>query len=198
MDCTVQEINIHKQMLINLVNKIINTQIINEEISINNEIKKESECLNSLLNIKQNYLMNQFNQNNFNNLILQQNQVMFPPSPIIPVNINLFNQEQPQMFRKINSFNNFGNFSNKDNGAGDYYNCIFKKVNGKIFTLICKPNEKVEDVIKKYREKAQDYEEQLFGVNGFDLRKKLNFTLEELCQYRCINPDTMLFSVGYI
>ena len=86
MDCTVQEINIHKQMLINLVNKIINTQIINEEISINNEIKKESECLNSLLNIKQNYLMNQFNQNNFNNLILQQNQVMFPPSPIIPVN----------------------------------------------------------------------------------------------------------------
>ena len=71
MDCTLQEINIHKQMLINLVNKIINTQIINEEISINNEIKKESECLNSLLNIKQNYLMNQFNQNNFNNLILQ-------------------------------------------------------------------------------------------------------------------------------
>ena len=44
MDCTLQEINIHKQMLINLVNKIINTQIINEEISINNEIKKESEC----------------------------------------------------------------------------------------------------------------------------------------------------------
>ena len=86
MDCTVQEINIHKQMLINLDNKLINTQIINEEISINNEIKKESECLNSLLNIKQNYLMNQFNQNNFNNLILQQNQVMFPPSPIIPVN----------------------------------------------------------------------------------------------------------------
>ena len=61
MDYTLQEICLHKQMLINLVNKLINTQLINEEISINNEIKKESEFLNSLLNIKQNNLMNQIN-----------------------------------------------------------------------------------------------------------------------------------------
>ena len=199
MDCTLQEINIHKQMLINLVNKIINTQIINEEISINNEIKKESECLNSLLNIKQNYLMNQINQNNFNNLILQQNQMMPLSSPIITVNKNPFNQNQPQMFQQINSFNNNGNFLNKDNGVIEYYNCIFKNPNDKIFALVCKPNEKVEDVIKKYREKAQDYEEKIFGINGYDLRKKLNYTLEKLCQeYRCINPDNMGFSVGYL
>ena len=155
--------------------------------------------LNSLLNIKQNYLMNQINQNNFNNLILQQNQMMSLPSPIITVNKNPFNQNQPQMFQQINSFNNNGNFLNKDNGVREYYNCIFKNPNGKIITLICKPNEKVEDVIKKYREKAQDYEEKIFGINGYDLRKKLNYTLEKLCQeYRCINPNNIYFSVGYI
>ena len=142
--------------------------------------------------------MNQFNQNNFNNLILQQNQMMFPPSPIITVNKNPFDQDQPQMFQQINSFNNNGNFLNKDNVVREYYNCIFKNPNGKIITLICKPNEKVEDVIKKYREKAQDYEEIIFGINGYDLRKKFNYTLEKLCkEYRCINPNNIYFSVGY-
>ena len=45
----------------NLINNLINTQLINEEIYINNEIKKESECLISLLNVKQNTLNNQIN-----------------------------------------------------------------------------------------------------------------------------------------
>ena len=38
--------------------RLINTLDINEEISINNEIKKETEILISLLNIKKNSLMN--------------------------------------------------------------------------------------------------------------------------------------------
>ena len=46
-------INKHKNKLMNLINNLINTQLINEEIYINNEIKTESECLTSLLNIKQ-------------------------------------------------------------------------------------------------------------------------------------------------
>ena len=48
-----EEINIHKNKLMTLINNLINTQLINEEIFINNEIKKESECLISLLNVKQ-------------------------------------------------------------------------------------------------------------------------------------------------
>ena len=57
-----------------LINNLINTKLVNEEIFINNEIKKESEFLNSLLNLKQNSLMNQ--NNNFNDMILQNNLMM--------------------------------------------------------------------------------------------------------------------------
>ena len=57
-----QEINIHKTKLMNLINNLINTQLINEEIFINNEIKKESENIVSLLNVKQNILMDQINK----------------------------------------------------------------------------------------------------------------------------------------
>ena len=62
MDPVQQEINIHKSKLLNLINNLNNTQSIDDEISINNDIKTESECLKSLLNIKQTNLMNQMNQ----------------------------------------------------------------------------------------------------------------------------------------
>ena len=72
MDTIQQNINLHKQTLLNLVNKLINTISINEEININVEIKKESEYLNSLLIIKQNNLLNQININNTNNLKIRE------------------------------------------------------------------------------------------------------------------------------
>ena len=53
-----QEINMHKNNLVTLINNLINTQLVNEEIFINNEIRKESEFLNSLLNQKKNCLIN--------------------------------------------------------------------------------------------------------------------------------------------
>ena len=56
--------------------RLINTLDINEEISINNEIKKETEILISLLNIKKNSLMNQMfpnNNMNFINPMMNQN-----------------------------------------------------------------------------------------------------------------------------
>ena len=53
------EINKHKTNIINLAMKLSNTFIINEEISINNEIKKETEFLESLLNIKKHQNMPQ-------------------------------------------------------------------------------------------------------------------------------------------
>ena len=45
MDPIQQEINIHKSRLFDLINSLINTQLIDNEISINNDIKTESECL---------------------------------------------------------------------------------------------------------------------------------------------------------
>ena len=196
MDCTLQEINVHKQMLINLVNKLINTQLINEEISINNEIKKESECLNSLFNIKQNNLMNQINQNNFNKLMFQQNQMMFPSPPIVPVNMNPFSPQKPKMFLNNNFQNNFENFSNKNNSVNDYYNCVFRLINGKCFVFVCKPSEKVVDVIEKYRERTKDYYNTKFLVDGNNLMNDLNLTLEKLCQkYLLIKSYNISISV---
>ena len=53
-------------------------QLIDDEISINNEIKTESECLKSLLFIK-NQQINSNNNLNFNPLIVQQNLQINPP-----------------------------------------------------------------------------------------------------------------------
>ena len=71
MDFTLIEINKHKNNINNLSTKLLNTFNINEEISINNEIKKEVEILVSLLNIKMNSIMAQ-NQQMIQNQIQQQ------------------------------------------------------------------------------------------------------------------------------
>ena len=71
MDFTLIEINKHKNNINNLSTKLLNTFNINEEISINNEIKKEAEILVSLLNIKMNSIMAQ-NQQMIQNQIQQQ------------------------------------------------------------------------------------------------------------------------------
>ena len=52
MDIKQTKINKHKINIINLAMKLSNTFNINEEISINNEIKKETEFLQTLLDIK--------------------------------------------------------------------------------------------------------------------------------------------------
>ena len=71
---TEQEIQKHKNKLNNLVYRLNNTHNIDEENSINNEIKNESEFLSSLLNIKRkelnpnNNMINKSNNNNINSI----------------------------------------------------------------------------------------------------------------------------------
>ena len=92
MDPVQQEINKHKSKLLNLINNLNNTQSIDDEISINNDIKTESECLKSLLNIKQTNLMNQMNQINQNN--------NFDANPFMIQPNNLFINQQQQMMQQ--------------------------------------------------------------------------------------------------
>ena len=66
------EINKHKTNICNLAMKLSNTFNIYEEISINNEIKKETEFLLSLLNIKQSEIIT-FNKNINNNMNFNMN-----------------------------------------------------------------------------------------------------------------------------
>ena len=72
MNYTLEEIKRHKIKINDLSNKLINTFDINEEIMINNEIKKETEFLLSLLNIKQNEIIT-FNNNINNNMNFNMN-----------------------------------------------------------------------------------------------------------------------------
>ena len=65
---TEEEIQNHKNKLKNLISKLINTHNIDEEVSINNEIKNETEFLSSLFKIKR----NDINQNKNNNMQMQQ------------------------------------------------------------------------------------------------------------------------------
>ena len=94
--------------------------------------------------------MNQ--NNNFNDMILQNNLMMnFQPN-IIPINV----QEQ-----QINQ-NNKNGFQNNCGENNRIINVRFIQETGKKFNIICKSNEKISDIIKKYREKANDYNENHF------------------------------------
>ena len=149
MDFIQQEIYIHKTKLLNLINNLINTQLIDDEISINNEIKTESECLKSILNIKQNNLMNQqinLNNNfNVNPFIIQPNLQM--NQPIINMN--------PIINNDINSFPN-----------DVLINVKFEPASGKKIIIHINSNEKTSELIKRYREKSKDFNNNLFLFNG--------------------------------
>ena len=157
MEQVLQEINKHKTKLISLINNLINTELINEEIFINNEIKKESEYLIPLLNVKQNILMNPINLNNNINF----NPLLFQPNPMMINNLAI-NQMQPQFI--INDFPN----KNVDNIKIINVH-LQNNVTGKITNLICNPNEIISEIIKRYREKSNDYEEIKLLCDGKDL-----------------------------
>ena len=185
MDNIQQEINIHKNKLMNLINNLINTQLISEEIFFNNEIKKESEFLISILNIKKNILMNQININNnmninFNPLINQLNPMMMN---VPGININ-----------QIQSNFISNNFINNNEG-GQIINVRFKNdLTGNGITLLCNPNEKISEIIKRYREKANDYEEHKFLINNKDLNLNPSLTLSEFGIFN--NHQILVFTFG--
>ena len=180
-----QEINIHKNKLMSLINNLINTQLISEEIFFNNEIKKESEFLISILNIKKNILMNQININNnmninFNPLINQLNPMMMN---VPGININ-----------QIQSNFISNNFINNNEG-GEIINVRFKNdLTGNEIILLCNPNEKISEVIKRYREKANDYDENHFLINNKDLNLNPSLTLSEFGIFN--NHQILVYTLG--
>ena len=166
MEYIQQEINTHKNKLMSLINNLINTQLINEEIFINNEIKKESECLISLLNVKQNCLMNPININN--NII---NPFMHQPNLFMMNELAINNNQlQPEFISN--------NFQNNNGANSQIINVQFQKDTTLKNTLLhCNPNEKISNVIKKYREKANDYDEKIkFIFNGKELNPSLTLS----------------------
>ena len=180
MDAIQQNINLHKQTLFNLVNKLINTISIYEEININVEIKKESEYLNSLLIIKQNNLLNQININNNMNF----NPFLFQPNPMM--NLVQNNQMDNYCFNMGNSQfelnSNVNNLDSENKNKISFINVIFSHARGMNTTVVCKSNEKVSEMIKKYREKSNDYNKNVFRMNNdIPLNISSNLTVIEMC-----------------
>ena len=139
-----QQISMQKTKLLNLINNLINTQLINQEIFINNEIKKECENLNSLLIGKQNNLMNQMKINNninINPLMFQQNVIMnIPQMDMNPIQNPIFQ-------------NNLNEIENTNDKNDIIINVSFIHVSGKHTLIWCKPNEKMSKIIKNIDKK---------------------------------------------
>ena len=182
MNYTLEEIRKHKNKINELSNKLINIFDINEEIMINNEIKNETECLLSLLNIKKNEISNINNQNNMNcnmnnnfqqmnhqQMIYQQQQQMMDQ---FPFQQNMMAQQQAMRQAQINNMlNSIGNDNNQK--------IIFVTFRASDIiapvTVQCNPEEKVSDIIEKYRNKVNDYDDsKKFIFNAKSLNPSLS------------------------
>ena len=176
MDYTLIEINKHKCNISNLSRKLINTFNINEEISINNEIKKESEILVSLLNIKMNSIMAQ-NQQMMQFQIQQQMQAQQ----------NMFNQMQNMQNNLLND-----NFQNQIELPKNYIDVRFRKKDCE-YIIQCNLNDKVSNIIEKYRIKANDRETKVkFIYNAMYLNPSLTVAEAGLKN----NSTTLVVSTG--
>ena len=129
---TEQEIQNHKNRLNRLITRLINTHNLDEETSINNEIRNETKFLSSLLNIKRNDLIqnnNMNNNNNFFNPMINQNNInnninygMFNNN-IMQQQMLQQNMMQQQMMDPLNKKLQQKNF--EDNSS---FNCLEFKV----------------------------------------------------------------------
>ena len=170
MEYIQQNINFQKTKLLNLINNLINTQLINQEIYINNEIKKESELLVSFLIEKQKYVISQnsINNNNINPFLMPQPNLMMnaPQMNINPIKI-------PQVEIIDNNLNSLENANEKK-----VINIKFEQSHsGNIYLVQCFDNDRICDVIEMYRKKANDYNDNFFLFNNGDmngLAKTLN------------------------
>ena len=152
---TEKEIQIHKNKLNYLINQLISVHDVDEETSINNEIKVESECLKSLLNIKKKEILqyNNIQKDNMNNINF------FNPM------LNQNNMNNNQMMQQIMQNNIYINT----------IAVIFRSTEfGNLVTVYCTPDEKISSVIDKYRNKSCDRDDtEIFIFNA----KKLNHYL---------------------
>ena len=161
---SIYDIYKHKLNIISLSNKLLSATNTNEEISINNELKKEAESLLSLLNIK-NVMMNQMpmnNMNNFNpmtdqNYAVNNNQLQQLMQMQLILIEQMMQQHQMQQMKE-----QFEKIQKKEEIFGEI-SVIFRKGRageyGKSIVVKCHFNEKMAKVIERYRNSSSDFNE---------------------------------------
>ena len=137
---TEEEIQNHKNKLKNLISKLINTHNIDEETSINNDIKNETEFLSSLFKIKK----NEINKNNNNNMQMQQQMMQ--------------QQMMQQLAQQQMMAAQMQNILNQP--TNNEISIVFRNSLDKIGPIMvyCSPCERVSSIIEKYRMKSNDFD----------------------------------------
>ena len=171
---TEQEIQKHKDKLNNLIFRLNNTHNIDEENSINNEIKNESEFLSSLFNIKRNELNQNNNMNNNNNNF-------FNPMPNPMINDQMQQQmiQQQMMQQQMLQQQMMQQQMEMQN---QYIRVIFRQSgenskNIPPITIQCKPFDSVSSIIEKYRNASGDkdpYKKFIFNAKNLNQALDLN------------------------
>ena len=163
MDITQIEINKHKTNIINLAMKLSNTFIINEEIFINNEIKKETEILQSLLNIKN-----------------QQNMLQ-PMNPMIQQ--QMMQQQMPQQIFQQQFQQQMMNIPLEDE------NCLELVFDDHIKNIVVRINEQrlVKEAISLYMLKSGKTCHCKFLFDGHELHPEM-----KICQSGLIHRSSIL------
>ena len=168
MDTTQIEINKHKTNICNLAMKLSNTYNVKEEIFINNEIKKETEFLQSLLNIK--------NQQQMNNQFIMQQQMMAQQQLMQQ---NFMEQIQQQMMQQMNQAQlmqqqQFNQIFDKNEYDPNDWDLLFQNEETMHATVIrINPNKKFSEAINIYRNKTGDKEKARFIFNNRDINPEL-------------------------
>ena len=86
----------------------------------------------------------------------------------------------PQMNLNMNQFN-FNPQQINENNNNDFLQILFwNSVNYKITTIFCSGTDKISTLIEKYRNKANDYDDNIYLFNGTHLNNYLDSTLNDL------------------
>ena len=166
---TNKEIQNHKKKLHNLTTQLINTNNIEEETSINDEIKNEFEFLSSLLKIKRNTI-NKFNKEfpdpkKREEMIYQQ---MKKQQQMMQQEKLQQEKEEEMRQQKLKEINNQSQFLIKFQDRDAF--------GGKPIVLICSLNEMLSSIIERYNKKiGEDYshEEKKYIYNSKALNPNL-------------------------
>ena len=153
-EALIEEIKQHKIKIYDLLIQLINTINVNEEIILNNEIKNELNIILSLLNIKINLTNNKQSNNNpfqtttLNKELVQQQIINMASQRYVGLN-DLKDKNQVKLKelilpKRIDVFFTVKELNKQENENGPMF-------------LQCFPNDKVSDIINKYKEITNIY-----------------------------------------
>ena len=168
---------LHQHYEYKLINKLINTHNVDEESSINNEIRNVTKFLSSLLNIKKNEINQNNNINNNMNLgmmnyDLMQQQMMLQQQMMAAQAL----QAQQAEMNNLN-FQNMNNFPPINNQAipqkSEHWNLTFKYPYHPTINICIDSNKLFGEAINMFKTKSGLKEDLIYLHNAKKLSKDI-------------------------